>query len=438
MKKLSKILSILLLLSLVLVGCSSGGSDTTGDIKYDENEQVTLRVSWWGGDARHEATLKAIELFESRYPNIKIEAEYGGWSGHLEKVTTQIAGRTAPDVMQINWNWLWMFSKDGNGFFDLNRLADYIDLSNWDEQLLEQTTINGKLNALPVGIGAKVFYFNEDAYKAAGVEIPKTFDDLIKAADAFKQNLGPNYYPFDLDSYNAFLIALYYLEQKYGIPYIDNETNQVAYSVEQIKEGLDFYLSLVEAGVTPSLQVRAAAGDVPVDQTPAWIQGRLGGIYEWDSAIDKFQAALEGDQKLVTGQYLTGIGNNKSALTKISMTFAINADTQYPAQAAIFLDFLLNDPEAAEILGTTRGIPASKAALQTLESKGMLSGLTYEGNTLAKEFMGLGISPYFENDRLQSLYREVLEQLGYGVIDSQRAAERLVNDVNSILRELSR
>ena len=32
-----------------------------------------------------------------KYPNIKVECEYGAWDGWAEKVATQLSGGTAPD-----------------------------------------------------------------------------------------------------------------------------------------------------------------------------------------------------------------------------------------------------------------------------------------------------------------------------------------------------
>ncbi len=77
-----------------------------------------LRLAWWGGAARHEATLRAVAAFERNHPGLRIKAEYMGFNGYLERLTTQIAGGSEPDVMQINWAWLAMFSKRGNGFTD--------------------------------------------------------------------------------------------------------------------------------------------------------------------------------------------------------------------------------------------------------------------------------------------------------------------------------
>ena len=41
-------------------------------------QPVELRMSWWGGNSRHQATLKALEAFEKTHPEIKVKAEYTG------------------------------------------------------------------------------------------------------------------------------------------------------------------------------------------------------------------------------------------------------------------------------------------------------------------------------------------------------------------------
>ncbi|MFX5084888.1 ABC transporter substrate-binding protein, partial [Acinetobacter baumannii] len=89
------------------------------------------------------------EEFHKLNPDINVKAEYTGWDGHLSRLTTQIAGGTEPDVMQTNWNWLPIFSKNGEGFYDLNKMKDVIDLSQFDAKELQSTTVDGKLNGIP-------------------------------------------------------------------------------------------------------------------------------------------------------------------------------------------------------------------------------------------------------------------------------------------------
>ena len=82
-------------------------------------QDATLRFSWWGGGERHETTLKAIAAFEAKNPGVKIKGEYMGFNGYQERLSTQIAGGSEADIVQLNWAWLSSYSKHGTGFLDL-------------------------------------------------------------------------------------------------------------------------------------------------------------------------------------------------------------------------------------------------------------------------------------------------------------------------------
>ena len=96
-----------------------------------------ITFSWWGGDSRHEATEKAIEAFQAKYEGVTVSPEYGAWSGWEEKQSLNILGGNSADLMQINWNWIDLYSNNGTNFADLNQYADIIDLSQFPESALE-------------------------------------------------------------------------------------------------------------------------------------------------------------------------------------------------------------------------------------------------------------------------------------------------------------
>ena len=47
--------------------------------KTASDEKVTIRFSWWGADTRHEATLKVMDMYMEKHPNVTIEGEYGAF-----------------------------------------------------------------------------------------------------------------------------------------------------------------------------------------------------------------------------------------------------------------------------------------------------------------------------------------------------------------------
>ena len=102
---------------------AAGGADTTAaeSAKLPSEEgEVTLKFSWWGGDSRHEATQKAVDAFMAKNPNIKVEVNFGAWSGWEDAMSTSFYAGTAPDVNQVNWNWIENYSGDGSVFLDMN------------------------------------------------------------------------------------------------------------------------------------------------------------------------------------------------------------------------------------------------------------------------------------------------------------------------------
>lgn len=421
----------MLSLALLALGLFTACGEKKEAAKTTEKKEVNLRMSWWGGEDRHKRTIEAIRLFEQKHPHIKVKTEYSGWQGHQDKITTQIVGNTAPDLMQINWNWIQIFSKNGTGFYDLNKVADKVDLANYDKYLLEQNTVNEKLNAIPVGLSGRTFYYNKTTYDKAGVEIPKTFDDMIAAGKAMKAKLGDDYYAFDVDANGALLLMFYKIEQETGVPFIVD--NKVAYTVDQLEEAAKMYTTLVAEGAIPSLTVRSAAGNVPLDQHPSWIQGKYAGTYEWDSSAQKWQDSLGEGQELVVGDFPTNFGPNHSAFNKISMAYAINKSTKHAEETALLLNFLVSDAEATKILGLSRGVVSNKAAINTLQNEGLAKGLMFDANNKIMKFAGNPISPMLEHKKLNTEHRNSVEKLGYGQLNERQFAEELIAVTNEFL-----
>lgn len=143
--------------------------------------------------------------------------------------------------MQTNWNWLPIFSKNGDGFYDLNKQKRVIDLTQFEQKELNNTTVDGKLNGIPISVTARVFYFNTDTWSKAGLEYPKTWDELLNAGKVFKEKLGNQYFPVILEHQDTLALLNSYMVQKYGIPAIDVKTQKFAYNDVQWADFFGMY-----------------------------------------------------------------------------------------------------------------------------------------------------------------------------------------------------
>jgi len=404
---------------------------------------VTLRVQWWGGDDRHAATLKAIEAFHKKYSWITIQPEYGGWDGHKDKVATQISGGTAADVLQVNYDWLSTFSKDGTGFYDLEKLKDIIDLSNWDDATLNFGKSNGVLNAIAVSNTGRSLFYNKTTFDKLGVAIPNSWESLIEAGKQFKAK-DPTKYPFDLDTGTGFpglYMAIVYEQQKTGKEFLSQD-GKLGMTAAELKDALDFYKTLEDNHVIRNQKTRMNdSGETPLNETSKFIDGSVAGVLEWSSSIGKYEKVLtenKNKQELVLGD-LPMLKDAKISgwYMKPSLLFAINGKTKYPQQSALFLNWLLNDPESSKLLGTTRGIPSGKAALAALQGTKALKGITYQATQQIANCKPTLVSPYMENSTLKDAYKIAVESVSYGTATTEKSAQTLYDTMNSALEELT-
>jgi oligogalacturonide transport system substrate-binding protein len=406
-------------------------------------QETTLRFSWWGGGARHEATLKAIAAFEAKNPGVKIKAEYMGFAGYLERLSTQIAGGSEPDIMQINWAWLSTFSKTGEGFYDLNKSKSMLALNQFTESDLKMGVVKGKLNALPSSYTARVFLWNRAAWERVGLKMPTTWDEFFAAGPVFKQKAGDKAYAIDGELYDMILVSHAYIMQKYGTPYVSPTSAKVAMSEAAAVEWVQMYKKLVSNNVAVPLPTRAALGgaEKPTEQQQDWVVGNWAGNYTWDSVIGQRNSTLNKDQKLDVGDFLTlPNAKNTGMFGRPTLMFAVSKKSKNPEIAAKFLNYLLTDPEAALILGLTRGVPSADSQFRTLARTTALQGTELQAFLQIKKQKDTGKidlpSPLFENGRFNKFMRDVFETVAYGKVTEQEAAKRLIEEGNALLKRI--
>ena len=155
MKRMLSILLAAMLLCVAMAPLATAGA---------EQEPVTLRVTWWGSQTRHDLTMAAIEKFEEKYPYITVEAEFTSWDGYWSKLATQVAGGLMPDVIQMDYQYLNQYAQSGvladlTPFFE----SGAIDVSNVAQSVIDSGAVNGTVYALSTGTNALGFEKLHDA-----------------------------------------------------------------------------------------------------------------------------------------------------------------------------------------------------------------------------------------------------------------------------------
>lgn len=135
--------------------------------------------------------------FEKANPDVDVVIEDVSWDNLQQRLTTDIAGGTAPDIAIIGTRWLVDYAKQG--------IAEPLDgyltpalKERFIEAFLKPSVIDDKTWGLPVAASARAMYVNKSLLAEAGVaQIPTTWDELVNAARKVKA-LGRNAYGFGL------------------------------------------------------------------------------------------------------------------------------------------------------------------------------------------------------------------------------------------------
>ncbi len=400
---------------------------------------VNLSISWWGGDSRHAAYQSALEAFHTEYSNITVEPTFAAWSGWEEKMAAAFIAGNAQDVCQVNWNWLYNYSADGSKFVDLNTASKFIDLTQWDAAAMDACYVANSQQCVPVSMTGRIFFWNMTTFNKAGItEVPKTLDDLMAAGKAFQEKLGNDYYPMHLGAYDRMILMVFYLESKYGKDWADPTTSTLNYTEEEIAEGLDFIKSLVDNHVMMNLKTYYSANsDTATHQSNEWITGKIAGIFEWDSAATKYASALDDDNKdgFTVGEEIK-FGDTNGGFSKVSMGLAITKTCEHVAEAATFINFLLNEEKGASIMGSECGIPASKAGLGYAQAAGAVKDLVAEANAKVMAFTTNKLDPLFENNDLKAsgtgIYQEVFDTVDYDNAAGADVVDVLLDGMESV------
>ena len=400
---------------------------------------VSMTISWWGGDSRHAAYQDAIKEFQAEHSNITIEPTFAAWSGWEEKMAAAFIAGNAQDVCQVNWNWLYNYSADGSKFVDLNTVSKFLDLTQWDDAALDACYVANAQQCVPVSMTGRIFFWNMTTFNKAGItEVPKSLDDLMAAGKAFKEKLGDDYYPMHLGAYDRMILMVFYLESKYGKDWADPTTSTLNYSEDEIVEGLNFIKSLVDDHVMMNLKdYYSANSDTATHQSNEWITGKIAGIFEWDSAASKYASALDDDNKdgFTVGEEIK-FGDFNGGFSKVSMGLAITKTSQYVAESATLINFLLNEEKGASIMGSECGIPASKAGLAAAQEAGAVKDLVAEANAKVMAFTTNKLDPLFENNDLKAsgtgIYQEVFDSIDYGDETPESAVSALLEGMEGV------
>jgi len=401
------------------------------------SEQITLRFSWWGGEERLAATLDVIKQFEELNPNIKIEPEYGSSDGYADKLATQLASGTAPDIIQIDPGLMpALVSDETNYFLDLNTSS--FDFSNFDEnyyKLRINGFYDGKQLGIPTGISGGAVLVNQGLADQIGIDFHTqyTWDDIFDWAKKVREYDDSMYLICSNKDYVANILANNYAKQLSGKTFINEETKEINLTTEQWQEVYTFVKRLYDEEVIAPASYSAAYSGDNMQSDPNWIAGKYVCSFTYMSTMETL-AAANADAEYTAGLFPLYQGSDVAAWNaNCPQIIVINAKSKNPEAAVEFLDYFFNNEKAMKTLGCTRSVPPTAKAREICTADGSLSKLLAEAADVAGSYSGMVDDKYFSAAEAKQILTDEVEAVGFGVATPESASEETISLLNNYI-----
>ncbi|MGW0468178.1 extracellular solute-binding protein [Streptomyces sp. NPDC003027] len=177
-------------LGVTLAAC---GSDDGGTGTTKGSGELSGTVTWWDTSnvgSEDKVFKKLAEGFTKKHPKVSVKyvnVPFGEAQNKFKNAAQ--SGSGAPDVIRSEVAWTPEFADLGylaplDGTAALKNEGDFL------EQAAASTKYNGKTYAVPQVIDSMGIFYNKKIFKDAGVEAPKTIDELKTVATKIKEKTG--------------------------------------------------------------------------------------------------------------------------------------------------------------------------------------------------------------------------------------------------------
>jgi multiple sugar transport system substrate-binding protein len=185
--------------------------------------------------------------FKQENPDITVTIEVVPWDTLLQRLTTDIAAGTTPDLSIIGTRWLLDFAEQG--------IAEPVDeyltpefKGTFIDTFMSPSVIDGKIMGLPVAASARAMMINMELYEKAGAEPPTTWDSVYEASKKISEL--PDTFGFGLQGKEIETDAyFYYALWTHGGEIIEEDGTSGLDSPAAI-EAATFYKKMIDEGLT--------------------------------------------------------------------------------------------------------------------------------------------------------------------------------------------
>lgn len=393
------------------------------------DEPVTLRIAWWGSQARHDATLAVLDLYTKK-TGVRFDAEFLPFDGYFTKLNTLVASNDVYDVFQLGGNFpaYTAYLEPLNGYIK----SGTIDTLAATESSLSTTSLNGIQYGISLGMNTYGIVYDPALFEKAGLKEPDsnwTWKEYENDCMTIKQKLGI-FGCCQLEDFRAGSVM--------RIP--QHDKNQMLF--RQNGSGLDYaddmpiadYFSmrkrLVKAGAYPDPGRINEIKDIESDYL---VTGKAAMTYCASNQFIALSGAAKRPLKLTVIPRESKDGPLGVAMQSSQM-FGIYNGSKYKEEAAKFISFFVNDPDANRILKGERGVSIMQTVRDTLTP--ILSPEQKQVYDFVSEMSKLSDVPCVldpvQQPEIKDLFLRIEDQMLFDKISPEDASKKFHTEAEAI------
>lgn len=437
MKKRMKRLTAVLLASALtfsLAACGGTSQETTSE--ESDDGKITLKITWWGSQSRHDYTQELLDAYTEEHPEIEFEAVPAGWDGYFDKLATEAASGSMPDIVQMDYLYISTYAKNDT-VADLQPYIDdgTIDVSNIDENVLNSGVIDGKMAGMVISTSMIAFAYNPDALSKAGISKISddwTWDDFIEISEELKDagiedaaSIDPT---SDTNLFN-------YWVRQHGEELFNEEGTALGYEDDQLlADYLSMCKEMMDEDLMPTPDEYEQISTLGLEASPV-VTGEAAITQNWNNYSTLVSASNDNIQ--LVAPPTIGDDDEQGLWLKPGMFFSVSETSEHKEEAAEFINWFVNSEEANEIIMAERGTPVSSEIRQYLIDSGEMtqqqtdmfeyidSTAEITGETPAPDPTGMS--------EINKLFKDIGNTVFYGQQSAEEAAASFRTQANDIL-----
>lgn len=312
-----------------------------------------VRLIWWGNPERDKRTLAVVDAFAAA-GNGEVIPETYAWGDYWQKLATMAAGGSLPDVLQMDYRYIFEWARRGqlealDGYF-----GNEIDVSDYDPNQLQGGVVDGKTYGISLGANSMTHVYNKTVLDSIGYQLPDstkwTTEDFVNIGKELKGQL-PEGMAFT-ENMGSQEPRLQTWVRSRGKDLYSAE-GELAFDVQDVIDYFEYWKMMQDEGLTQPADVQAQDSGKMEERMHVIGKSLVGFIHS--NQLVGNQQLMKDEVELVM---IPNAGDKPGQYMKPSMFFSMSANAADKAAAAKFISYFVSDPDANDILLIERGVTA--------------------------------------------------------------------------------